>query len=141
MRKNIAAALAALFGKAQAQTLTTFAALSALSLEVLHIPLTPVIWSAIGGAMYLGLSAPPATNATRGQTIVQILLTIVGVPVGALFAVTLAGSAGLADDSLWISVLAVLFGFGIHRMLPLASERLGTKLEEKLDQLFGKAGV
>jgi len=139
--KNLFTIIAGLCANAQAQTLTTFAAISALSLEVLHIPLTPIIWSAIGGAMYLGMSAPPTPHATRGQTIVQVLLTVVGVPVGALFSIALAGSAGMAEDSPWVSVLAVLFGFGIHRMLPLASERLGTKLEEKLDQLFGKAGA
>jgi len=139
--KKIVTLITGLCTKAHAQQLTTFAALSAISLEVLHIPLTPIIWSALGGALYFGISPPPTAPLTRAQTLIQVCVTIIGVPVGALFALALTGSAGLASDSLWVSVAAVVYGFGLHRLLPLISDKLGGKLERVIDVIFGKAGA
>ncbi len=140
MRRLLASALALLTHSAQAQMLTTFAAISALSLEVLHIPLTPLIYSAIGGAFYMGTAAP-AASTTRGRTLVSIMLTVLGVPAGAMVAVALLSLTDVAATSPITYVASLACGYSIHSLLPLVADRLGSKVVGLIDKAFERLGV
>jgi hypothetical protein len=139
MTRLLASALALFTQSPPALALGMYASISALSLEVLHIPLGPLIYSAIGGAFYMALSAPAAQ--TRGRVLVSVGLTILGVPAGAMLAVALISLTDLASTSAWTYVAALGCGFSIHSLLPLVADRLGKKVIALIDKAFERLGV
>ena len=140
MRRITAAATALLTHSVQAQALTTFAAISALSVEVLHIPLTPLIYSAIGGAFFMGMSRP-TPDGTRGRMMVNISLTVLGVPAGAMVAVALLSLTDVPPTSPITYLAALACGYSIHSLLPIVGDKLGTKIAGLIDKAFEKLGV
>ena len=139
MTRLLASALALFTQSTHAQALGTFAAISALSLEVLHVPLTPLIYSAIGGAIYMGTAAP--VQGTRGRTLVSIMLTVLGVPAGAMVAVALMSLTDYAPTSPITYLAALACGYSIHRLLPLVADKLGSKVVALIDKSFEKVGL
>jgi len=139
MTRLLASALALLTQSSHAQALGTFAAISALSLEVLHVPLTPLIYSAIGGAIYMGTAEP--VQGTRGRTLVSIMLTVLGVPAGAMVALALLSLTDVPATSPLTYLAALACGYSIHRLLPLLADRLGVKLVALIDKGFEKVGL
>jgi hypothetical protein len=141
MRKITASVVAALIGNAQAQALGTFAALSAISMEWLHIPFGPVLCSALGGIIALLMLYAPNGPQSRGQSIINILMTLFCVPSAALLGCALAGYLQWDIDSLGTYVICWAMGLTLHKALPTMIDKFGQRLVDGMNKLFDKAGM
>ena len=141
MQKILATFITCILGSPQAQALGAFAALSAVSLEWLHLPLSAILWAALGGVMALGMSAPPQSPPSRAQALINIGMTLCSVPAAALFGCAFAEYAHIDTDSLQTSCLCFGGGLTLHKALPAIVEKFGTKIVQAIDKLFAKLGL
>lgn len=141
MKKFITSAVAAIMGNAQAQALTTFAALSALSMEWLHIPLGPLLWAALGGIMALLMSPAPTAPHTKGQSLINIAMTLCCVPASALLGTTAAAYMQWDMNSGGTYLACWAVGLTLHKALPAMIERFGQRLVDAVNKVFEKVGI
>jgi hypothetical protein len=110
-------------------------------MEWLRIPLGPVLCSALGGIIALLMLYAPNAPQSRGQSTINILMTLFCVPSAALLGCAFAGYLQWDIDGLGTYVICWAMGLTLHKALPSMIDKFGQRLVDGMNKLFDKAGL